>query len=271
MFRAVIALITGVFALGVAFSSAATAADVQWFGQSAFKITTPEGKVILIDPFITKNPKTPEALKDLAGLGKVDLILVTHGHGDHVGDTAEIAEMTGAKVAMNSDMGQTFAALEIVPVDQLIRFNKSGPIQPLGDGITITMVRAEHSSELMHRDPITAKPVVHPGGEPAGYIIRLEDGKTLYHAGDTGVFADMAFIGSYYKPDVAMLPIGGHFTMDPAHAAYAVKELLKTPAVVPMHYGTTPVLKGTPEQFKEALGDYDGEIIVMEPGETRTF
>ncbi len=271
MIRSLTGLFAGILALGVMILNSAEAAEVQWFGQSAFKITTPEGKAILIDPFITKNPKTPETLKDLAGLGNVDLILVTHGHGDHVGDTVEIAEMTGAKVAMNADLGQTFSTLGLLPADQLIRFNKSGPIQPLGDGITITMVRAEHSSELMHPDPDTGQPAVHPGGEPAGYIIRLEDGKTLYHAGDTGVFADMAFIASYYKPDVALLPIGGHFTMDPAHAAYAVTELLKTPIVVPMHYATFPPLKGTPEQFKQALGEYGGEVIVMEPGETRTF
>lgn len=271
MVRGFAALIAGLLAFGGVISSAAWAAEVQWFGQSAFKITTPNGKVVLVDPFITGNPKTPDDLKDLDGLGKVDLILVTHGHADHVGDTVEIAKKTGAKVAMNADMGHTFSTLGLLPAEQLIRFNKSGPIQPLGEGITITMVRAEHSSELLHSDPDTGKQVVHPGGEPAGYIIELEDGKTFYHAGDTGVFADMAFVASYYNPDVAMLPIGGHFTMDPAHAAYAVKELLKTPVVVPMHYGTFPPLKGTPEQFEQALGDYEGEVIVMEPGEIRQF
>ena len=112
-----------------AFSSA-QAFELQWFGQSAYKITTPGGKVILIDPFITKNPKTPEALKDLGKLGKIDLILVTHGHGDHVGDTAEISKMSGAKVAMNADMGHTFAALGWVPYDRLIGFNKSGTMTP---------------------------------------------------------------------------------------------------------------------------------------------
>ncbi len=271
MIKRLSGLVAGIIAIVFTAPGAAWAADVQWFGQSAYKITTPGGKVILIDPFITKNPKTPEALKDLAALGKVDLILVTHGHGDHVGDTVKIAEMTGAKVAMNADMGQTFMTLGLLSADQLIRFNKSGSIQPLGEGITITMVRAEHSSELVHTDPENDKKSVHPGGEPAGYIVELENGKILYHAGDTGVFADMAFIASYYKPDVAFLPIGGHFTMDPAHAAHAVRELLKTPTVVPMHYGTFPPLKGTPEQFKEALGDYGGEIVVMEPGETRAF
>lgn len=270
MLKRVLSTAAAVSLLGLV-AAGARAAEVQWFGQSAFKITTPDGRVILIDPFITRNPKTPEDLKDLSKLGKVDLILVTHGHGDHVGDTAKIAEMTGAKVAMNADMGQTFRTLGIVPGDQIIRFNKSGPIQPLGDGITITMVRAEHSSALVYKDPITGRDGVFPGGEPAGYIIAIEGDKSYYHAGDTGVFADMAFIGSYYRPDVALLPIGGHFTMDPTHAAYAVKELLKTKTVVPMHYGTFPPLKGTPAQFKAALGDYDGAVVVMEPGETRQF
>ena len=103
-----------------------------------------------------------------------------------------------------------------------------------------------------------------------GFVVE-GGGAAVYHAGDTGVFADMAFIGSYYQPHLALLPIGGHYTMDPAHAAYAVRELLKTPTVVPMHYGTFPPLKGTPGQFKEALGDYGGDVVVMEPGETRTF
>lgn len=249
----------------------AQAVEVQWYGQAAFKIVTPGGKVILIDPFITGNPKTPETLKDLSKIGPVDLILVTHGHGDHVGYTAKLSEMTGAKVAMNADMGQTFRVLGLVPGEQLIRFNKSGPIQPLGEGITITMVAAEHSSTIVHKDPATGAESVHPGGEPVGYVIALEDGRTLYHAGDTGVFAGMDFIGSYYEPDIAMVPIGGHFTMDPAHAAHAVREMLKPGIAIPMHYGTFPPLKGTPEEFKAALGVFGGEVAVMEPGEIRRF
>ena len=259
-------LAVGAFAIG-----SAHALELQWFGQAAIKLTTPGGKVIVIDPFITKNPKTPEELKDLAKLGKVDLILVTHGHGDHIGDTGKLAEMTGAKVALNADMGHTFGTLGIVPYKQLIRFNKSGPIKPLGDGITITMVHAEHSSEVLHTDAGTGEKRMYPGGEPAGYIIELENGFKLYHAGDTGVFADMHFIGEYYKPDLALLPIGGHFTMDPEHAAYAVKNLLKTKTAIPIHYGTFPPLKGTPEQFKAALGDFPTKVIDMQPGNTQKF
>lgn len=256
------------FVLALLGATQAFAADVLWYGQSAFKITSPSGKVILIDPFITKNPKTPDELKDLGKLGPVDMILVTHGHGDHVGDTVEIAKMTGAKVLMNADMGRTFASLGWLDYKQMIRFNKSGPVKVAG--ITITMVRAEHSSEISHKDH-DGKETMHPGGEPSGYIVELENGKTIYHAGDTGVFADMAFIGSYYNPAVALLPIGGHFTMDPAHAAYAVKNLLKTKTVVPMHYGTFPPLKGTPEEFIAALGDFKTNVVVMQPGDTRTF
>ncbi len=271
MTRKLLSAMIGLLAVGALTGAAAGAAELQWFGHSAFKITSPGGKVIVIDPFITKNPKTPAELKDLAKLGRVDLILVTHGHGDHVGDSAAIAELTGATIATVSGLGRTFLALGIVPAAQLIRFNMGGTIRPLGDGIAITMVHAEHSSEVVHKDPETGAKTVLPGGAPAGYIIELEDGKTIYHAGDTGVFGDMAFIGSYYEPDVALLPIGGHFTMDPTHAAYAVRELLKVKTVVPMHYGTVALLEGTPEQLRAALGDYPAEVVVMQPGEVRDF
>ena len=129
------------------------AAEVLWYGQSAYRITTPGGKVILIDPFISGNPLTPAALKNLTEIGPVDLILVTHGHGDHVGDTVEIAKATGAKVAMNADMGQTFRLLGLLPGEQLIRFNKSGPIRPLGEGVTVTMV---HPTSLSCRSAGTS-------------------------------------------------------------------------------------------------------------------
>jgi len=255
---------------GSSFALAEGAWTLQWYGQSAFKIVTPGDKVIVIDPFITKNPKTPEALKDLAKLGKVDLILVTHGHGDHLGDTGELAKLTGARVGVNADMGQTLAALGIVPMEQLIRFNKSGPIQPL-PGITVTMVHAEHSSSIVHTDPKTKEQSVYPGGEPVGYIVELENGFKIYHAGDTGIFSDMQLIGTYYRPDLALLPIGGHSTMDPTHTAFAARDLLKIKQVVPMHYGTFPPLKGTPEELQQALKGSSIKVTVMQPGDMLTF
>ena len=269
------ALCASLFSL--AFAVAGTAAhakggktEVLWLGQAAFKITSPKGKVIVIDPFVRKNPKTPTQYKDLKALGKVDMILVTHGHFDHRADVSALAKLTGAKVLINADLGTTFSILGIVPAKQMLRFNKSGPVKP-AEGITVTMVHAEHSSSFVHVDPETKKKGVFPGGDPVGYIIKLENGFTIYHAGDTGVFSDMKIIGSYYKPDLALLPIGGHFTMDPAHAAYATRTMIKPKHVVPMHYGTFPPLKGTPAQFKKALGKTRTKVHAMQPGDTIKF
>lgn len=250
----------------------AGAAEIKWYGQAAFRIKTSGGKVILIDPFITKNPKTPDADKDLSKIGKVDLILVTHGHGDHLGDTGKLAAMNpDAKVGVNADMGHTLRILGIVDKKQLVRFNKSGPINPIGKDITVTMTHAEHSSEIVHKkDGVEG---IYPGGEPAGYVIRLEDGYTIYHTGDSGVFKDMELIHDLYKPDLVLICIGGWFTMDPRHAAYAVTKFLKPATVMPMHYGTFKPLKGTPAQFKEHLdkmGDKT-DVVVMQPGDEKSF
>ena len=258
-------VVAAVVLLAASSALAAEGVQLQWFGQSAVKLTSPQGKVIVIDPFIVNNPVVPERLRDLDDLGPVDLILVTHAHGDHWGDTAELARLTGAPVALNADFGNTIRTLGVVPGKQLIRFNKSGPIRPIGSGITITMVHAEHSSDFVHEAS------VHPGGEPAGYIIRFENGFTVYHMGDTGVFGDMAWIGDYYQPDLALVPIGGHFTMDPAHAAYAIDALVQPDMALPIHYGTFPPLKGTPEEFVAALGDSSVRVLSMSPGDQHRF
>jgi L-ascorbate metabolism protein UlaG (beta-lactamase superfamily) len=165
---------------------------------------------------------------------------------------------------MNADMGSTFQALGIIPKKQLIRFNKGKGLTPI-PGVTVYMTHAAHSSTVKHKGEI------HPGGERVGYVIEMEDGKKIYHSGDTGGFGDMSWIGSYYGIDLALLCIGGHFTMDPKHAAYAMKELMKPKVVMPMHYGTFGLLKGTPDEFKAALGDWSGDVVVMQPGDTRTF
>jgi L-ascorbate metabolism protein UlaG (beta-lactamase superfamily) len=245
--------------------------EVQWLGQSATKITTPGGKVIVVDPWLKGNPKTPAEWKDLSKLGKVDLLLVTHGHGDHVGDVVELATMHKAPVFAPAGLNQTFATLGLLPQELVPRMNKSGTVTPLGPGIKITMVRAEHSSEFVHKDPASGKLETHVGGEPVGFIIELENGFKIYHMGDTGLFGDMKLIGEYYKPDLVMIPIGGHFVMDPKDAAFATREWLKPKYAWPFHYGTIPQLKGTPEEYKAALGDAKVELLVLQPGDKHAF
>jgi L-ascorbate metabolism protein UlaG (beta-lactamase superfamily) len=245
--------------------------EVQWLGQSATKITTPGGKVIVVDPWLKGNPKTPAEWKDLAKLGKVDLLLVTHGHGDHVGDVVELAKMHNAPVWAPAGLNQSFITLGLLPQELAPRMNKSGTVTPLGPGIKITMVRAEHSSEFVHKNEATGKQETHVGGEPVGFVIELENGFKIYHMGDTGLFGDMKLIGDYYKPDLVMIPIGGHFVMDPKDAAFATREWLKPKYAWPFHYGTIPQLKGTVEEYKAALGETKVELLALQPGEKRSF
>ncbi len=262
-------LLSAITVFSCSFSLNSAAWELQWLGHAAFKITSDKGKVVLIDPFIINNPKTPKTLKDLKKFEKTQLILITHGHGDHIGDAIELAKISGATVAMNADMKNTFSNLKMIPDDQLIGFNKSGTIEPV-KGVKVTMVRAEHSSSVKGKDPTTGHTRMFPGGEPAGYIIEMENGDRIYHAGDTGVFADMALIGELYQPVAALLPIGGHYTMDPSHAAKAV-DLLKPKMVIPMHFGTFGLLKGTPAELKARLDDQSSLVKEMKPGEVLTF
>jgi L-ascorbate metabolism protein UlaG (beta-lactamase superfamily) len=269
-------MLGGLFAAALAlpfWATAQTAGKVEllWLGQAAWKITTPGGKVIVTDPWLTQNPKTPSDYKDLTKLGKVDLILITHGHGDHIGDVKALAAMTNAKVYGPAGLIATLIDLGWVSPEQGVRFGKGGKVQPLGPQITITQTRAEHSSEVTITDQATKQSHTYPGGEPAGFIIELENGFKIYHMGDTGLFGDMKLIGDYYKPDLILMPIGGHFVMDPKDAAYATREFLKPKFVIPMHYGTTPVLKGTPQEYIAALGQTSTKVFVMNPGEKIEF
>jgi L-ascorbate metabolism protein UlaG (beta-lactamase superfamily) len=245
--------------------------EVLWMGQAATRITTPSGKVIVIDPFLVNNPKTPAQYKNLDAVGKVDVILVTHGHGDHTGDVKELAARTGAKVFGPAGLIATMVDLGWVTSEQGIRFGKGGRVNPLGPQVTITQVRAEHSSEVTVVDPATKKSTTYPGGEPAGFVIEMENGFKLYHMGDTGIFGDMRLISDYYKPDLILMPIGGHFVMDPRDAAYATKELLKPRFVIPIHYGTFPVLRGTPQEYQQLLGQTTTQVFPISPGDKLTF
>jgi L-ascorbate metabolism protein UlaG (beta-lactamase superfamily) len=248
-------------------------AELLWLGQAAFRLTTPSGKVIVIDPWLKPNPKTPAEYKDLEKLGKVDLILVTHGHFDHISDAPALALMNKARVYAPGDLNQTLTVLGVLPPELAPRMNKSGTVTPFADvpGLKITAVHAEHSSLYVWKNPATSKDEVHVGGEPVGFIIELENGVKIYHMGDTGLFMDMKFIGEYYKPDVLLIPIGGNFTMGPTEAAYATREWLKPKFAVPMHYGTNSLNQGTPQQYMQALGQTSTKVLSLQPGEKANF
>lgn len=248
--------------------------EVLWLGQAATRITTPSGKVIMIDPWLTSNPKTPANFKALEALGKVDLILVTHAHFDHFADAPALAKMHNVPMYGPAGMNQTVAALGILPVELAPRFGKGGTITPFGpNGVKITAVHAEHSSELGWKNPATNKDEVQPGGEPVGFILEMENGFKIWHMGDTGVFGDMRLIGDMYRPDLVLIPIGGHFVMSPADAAMAVRDMIKPKFALPVHYGTTPQLRGTPAEFQRALGNAPGtaRMLVVEPGQKVEF
>lgn len=270
--RTVAAVLFATALVGTATLAAAqNKTQVQWLGQASTKITTPGGKVIVIDPWLTSNPKTPAAYKKLEALGKVDLVLVTHGHFDHMADAPALAKLNNAPIYGPAGLMQTFAALGLVPAAQAVRFGKGGTVTPLGDKIKITQTHAEHSSEVAHKNATTGKDEVHVGGEPAGFIIELEDGFKIYHMGDTGLFGDMNLIGSYYKPDLVLIPIGGHFVMSPKDAAVATRDMIKPKFAIPIHYGTIPVLKGTPAEYTAALGNTSTKVFVLEPGQAVEF
>jgi L-ascorbate metabolism protein UlaG (beta-lactamase superfamily) len=244
--------------------------EVWWLGQSATRITTVSGKVIMIDPWILTNPKTPPQYKNLDALGKVDLILVTHAHFDHMADAPALAKKHNAPMWGPAGLNQSLLTLGVLPAELAPRMNKSGTITPF-PGVRITQTHAEHSSEYVWTNPDTKKQETHVGGEPVGYIIELENGFKIYHMGDTGLFGDMKLIGEYYSPDLIMIPIGGHFVLDPKDAAKATRDYLRPKYAIPIHYGTIPQLKGTPQEYLDALGGYPVKVFPINPGDKLRF
>lgn len=245
--------------------------ELQWMGQAAFRIKSPGGKIIVIDPWITGGPKAPPAYKaDLAAMGKVDLLLVTHAHVDHIGDAPALAKLHNTVLYGPADMITPLTTLGLLPANLGHRFNKTGHVKPL-PGIKVTAVAAEHSSLLVFNNPITNKLESHPAGEAVGYIIELENGFKIWHMGDTGLFGDMKFIAEYYKPDLVLMPIGGNFTMDPDDAAFAAKTWINPKAVIPMHYNSNPLAKGTLAEFTAAMKGSPVRVVPMSEGQTVEF
>lgn len=226
--------------------------NLTWYGHSAFLMQAPGGKTVLIDPWLD-NPKAPAGAKENVS---ADLILISHGHSDHFGNVIEVAKRTGAKVVSIYEITLYLHGQGVTNAEGI---NKGGSMAV--DGINVTLVEALHSSG------IDVGGTVVPGGEAAGFIIEFENGFKAYHAGDTAVFGDMKLLANLYKPQLALLPIGGLYTMGPREAAYACG-LMKPRRIIGMHYGTFPALAGTPAELKKYLpAALKKNVMELQPGQ----
>jgi L-ascorbate metabolism protein UlaG (beta-lactamase superfamily) len=248
---------------------------VKWFGHAAFSITTPKGKVLLIDPWLT-NPSNPEAKngKDpLAAVPKVDYILLTHGHRDHVGDAVEIAKKTGAILICNPELAGNLVKLAGFPAKQADTdaiMGIGGEIKIADGEVTVAMTPAVHSSSVFNPQAGPAEPERAYGGNPAGFILIIKDGPVIYHSGDTAYFKDMETIGEQYQVDLALVNIGGHFGMEPRMAAKAAQSV-RARLAVPQHYATFPGIAANADAFAAELKKLKIPFYEMKPGETISF
>jgi len=222
-----------------------------WLGHATFRIETPEGKTLYVDPWIAGNPMCPDGDKKVK---KADVLICTHGHFDHIADAVDVARQHNATAV---GIYELCSWLEKKGVKQIAPMNKGGT-QTVAD-VKITMVHAVHSCGILDGDQIVY------GGEAAGYVLEFSNGVKLYHAGDTNVFSDMAIIRDLYQPKIALLPIGDRFTMSPREAAYACK-LLQPETVIPMHFGTFPLLTGKPSELQKLAPEV--KVLELKPGQT---